>query len=210
MTSVVFFRTFAYFNNLKNMEIQIESAQKHHALTIARLIMQAMNHDCCHNFMGSGYTLDDFERVMTSLVLRDDSQYSYLNTMVALDGNGSFAGMCVSYDGARLHELRKAFVSAMRQNFNRDFSAMADETSAGELYIDSIAVNEVYRGNGVATKLLRAAIKKAQALRLPATGLLVDKGNPKAEKLYRRIGFEYVSDSTWGGHEMRHLQYKNK
>lgn len=190
------------------MEIQIENAQKHHALTIARLIMQAMNSDCCHNFMGSGYTLDDFERVMTKLVLREDSQYSYLNTAVALDGNGGFTGMCVSYDGARLRELRKPFIEAMKQNFNRDLSGIKDETGPGELYIDSLAVSEDYRGNGVATRLLKATIKKAKALGLPATGLLVDKGNPKAERLYRRIGFEYVADTTWGGHEMRHLQYK--
>ena len=45
---------------------------------------------------------------------------------------------------------------------------------------------------------------------LPAVGLLVDKGNPKAEKLYTRIGFKYVGDSSWGGHEMKHLQYAVK
>lgn len=193
---------------LKIMEIQIENARKHHALAIARLIMQAMNGDCCHNFMGKGYTLDDFERVMTSLVLRDDTQYSYLNTMVVLGGNGGFIGMCVSYDGARLHELRRPFVEAMRTNFGRDFSSIDDETGPGELYIDSLAVNEDYRGNGVATLLLREMIKKTKALGLPAAGLLVDKGNPKAERLYRKIGFGYVADTTWGGHEMHHLQYK--
>lgn len=192
----------------ENMEIQIEKAQEHQALAIARLIMQAMNYDCCRNFMGAGYTLDDFERVMTGLVLMDNSQYSYQNTIVAIDDNGGFAGMCVSYDGARLMELRKAFVEAMKTNFNRDYSGMKAETGEGELYIDSIAVNETHRGNGVATRLLKAAVRKAKDLGLPAAGLLVDKGNPKAEKLYRRIGFDYVEDSTWGGHEMRHLQYK--
>lgn len=190
------------------MEIKIEKAQKHQALAIARLIMKAMNYDCCHNFMGTGYTLDDFERVMTGLVLMDNSQYSYQNAIVAIDDNGGFAGMCVSYDGARLIELRKAFIEAMNTNFNRDYSNMKAETGEGELYIDSLAVNETHRGNGVATRLLKAAVKKAKALDLPAAGLLVDKGNPKAEKLYRRIGFEYVEDTAWGGHEMRHLQYK--
>lgn len=192
------------------MEIQIEKAQKHQALIIARLIMQAMNSECCCNFMGPGHTLEDFEQMMTELVLRDDSQYSHLNTEVALDGNGGFAGMCVSYDGARLKELRQAFIDKMRDKFNRDLSDLKEETGPGELYIDSIAVNEVYRGNGIATRLLRASIKKARAMGLPAAGLLVDKGNPKAERLYRRIGFEHVEDTTWGGHEMRHLQYKIK
>lgn len=190
------------------MEIQIENAQKHQAQVIARLIMQAMNSECCMNFMGEGHTLEEFERMMTELVLRDDSQYSHKNTIVALDGNGGFAGMCVSYDGARLHELRKAFTDTMKTEFNRDLTSMDDETAKGELYIDSIAVNECYRGNGIATRLLKETIKKARRMGLKATGLLVDKGNPKAERLYHRMGFEYVNDTTWGGHEMRHLQYK--
>lgn len=192
------------------MEIQIEKAQKHHALAIARLIMQAMNYDCCMNFMGSGYTLDDFERVMTTLVLREDTQYSYRNAMVALDTDGGFAGMCVSYDGAQLHRLREPFIDAMRQNFNRDYSGMADETGPGELYIDSIAVNKVYRGNGIATKLLKAQMTKARTMGLPATGLLVDKCNPKAEQLYFRLGFRLAGNAVWGGHEMKHMQHKTE
>jgi DNA-3-methyladenine glycosylase I len=187
--------------------MEIQAAQKHQSLSIARLIMQAMNYDCCRYFAGPDHTLDDFERVMTELVLSDNSQYSYLNTLVALDEDGGLCGACVSYDGARLHELRAAFIRAAKESFGRDFSGMDDETSAGELYIDSIAVPESCRGKGVATLLLKATIEKARDMGLPAVGLLVDTGNPKAEKLYSRLGFEYVGDNTWGGHPMKHLQY---
>lgn len=169
--------------------------------------MQAMNYDCCRYFAGPDHTLDDFERVMTSLVLSEKSQYSYLNTLVAVDDEGGLCGMCVSYDGGRLHELRKAFVDAAKENFGRDFSGMPDETSAGELYIDSLAVTECCRGKGIATSLLKAVVEKAKAMGLPAVGLLVDKGNPKAEKLYERVGFKYVGDNDWGGHPMKHMQY---
>lgn len=193
-----------------NITMEIQNAEKFQALSIARLIMQAMNYDCCRYFAGPDHTLDDFERVMTKLVLADDSQYSYLNTIVAIDTDGGVCGCCVSYDGGRLHELRRAFVEAAKAEFGRDFSGMDDETQAGELYIDSIAVPESHRGRGIATALLNAAIDKAKAMGLPAVGLLVDKGNPKAEKLYTRIGFKYVGDSSWGGHEMKHLQYAVK
>lgn len=187
--------------------MEIQSAHDYQAGQIARLIMQAMNYECCSYFAGPDYTLDDFERVMTSLVSSADSQYSYLNTIVAVEDDGEVCGVCVSYDGARLHELREAFVKAAKESFGRDFSNMPDETSAGELYIDSIAVKESCRGRGIATKLLQATIDKARSMNLPAAGLLVDKGNPKAEKLYERIGFKYVDDNSWGGHEMKHLQY---
>lgn len=187
--------------------MEIQTAQKHQALSIARLIMQAMNYDCCRYFTGPDHTLDDFERVMTNMVLAENSQYSYLNTLVAIDADGGLCGACVSYDGARLHELRRPFFDTCKEHFGRDVSGIGDETQAGELYLDSLAVYESYRGKGVATRLLQAAIDKGKALGLPAVGLLVDKGNPKAEKLYLRVGFKYVGDSSWGGHEMKHLQY---
>lgn len=187
--------------------IEIQAAQEHQALSIARLIMLAMNYECCRYFTGPEHTLDDFERVMTDLVLSENSQYSYLNTVVAIDDDGKLCGMCVSYDGARLHELRAEFIKAARKSFGRDLTGMEDETGPGELYIDSIAVFESCRGKGVATALLNAVIDKAKGLGIPAVGLLVDKGNPKAEKLYSRVGFKYVGDNVWGGHPMKHLQY---
>lgn len=174
---------------------------------IAKLIMQAMNYDCCRFFMGEGHELYEFETAMTALVEDEHSQYSYKNTLVAIDEAELLLGICVSYDGACLHELRKAFVDMMKERFGRDFSNMTDETEAGELYIDSLAVDPQYRGHGIASCLLDATKNKAADMNLPAVGLLVDEGNPKAERLYLRKGFVFVGKNTWGGHPMRHLQY---
>ncbi len=190
--------------------MEIQNAEKFQSLSIARLIMQAMNYDCCRYFTGPDHTLDEFERLMTKLVLDDSSQYSYRNTLVALNGIGGLCGMCVSYNGALLHKLREPFVSGVKECFGTDLSGMGDETSAGELYIDSIAVPEDCRGKGVATALLNATIDKATAMGINTVGLLVDKANPKAEKLYNKVGFRFVNDTEWGGHKMKHLQYKIK
>ncbi len=173
----------------------------------AKLIMTAMNHECCQYFAGNNHTLAEFEDMMTTLVSRTDSQYSYLNTLTAINA-GCVAGICVSYNGALLHQLRKAFVNEVMLRFGRDFSTISDETHPGELYIDSLCVKPEYRGQGIASTLIKATIKKAHSMEIPAVGLLVDHGNPKAEALYHRLGFNYVNDTTWGGHAMKHLQYK--
>ena len=187
--------------------VSIQPAARHQSRAIARLIMQAMNYDCCQFFAGPNHTLDDFEQLMTLLVETDESQYSYRNTQVALLPDGEVAGICVTYNGGDLHRLRRAFVEAALLHFGRDFSGIDDETSAGELYIDSLAVAEAHRHQGIATALLRAAIERGQMLRLPAVGLLVDKGNPRAERLYHSLGFRFINESSWGGHPMKHLQY---
>lgn len=190
--------------------MKIHDAKKEQASDIASLIMTAMTDECCLFFVGKGQTLDDFRDTMTRLVRMENSQYSYKNTVVAEENDGRVVGVCVSYDGSRLRELRKSFIAAANTDFNRDFSGMDDETQAGELYIDSLAVLAGYRGRGIASALLRAAVEKARDMKLPAAGLLVDNGNPRAEKLYRSIGFEYVDDAEWGGHPMKHLQFEIK
>ena len=94
-------------------KIKISKATKEQAPEIARLIMMAMTDDCCLYFCGDGYGLEDFRKMMTMLVEREDSQYSYRNTLVAMDGD-QVVGISVSYDGGKLRELRLAFIEGQR------------------------------------------------------------------------------------------------
>ena len=188
--------------------IKIQEAVIAQAADIAQLIMMAMTDDCCLHFCGEGHGLEDFRRMMTSLVEREDSQYSYRNTLVAVDGE-KVIGVAVSYDGGKLHELRQAFIETAKTFLGKDHSGMDDETQAGELYLDSLAVLPEYRRQGIALRLLFATKEKAEKLGLPCVGLLVDKGNPAGEALYASAGFRYANDSHWGGHSMKHLQGRN-
>lgn len=189
--------------NIKR-DITIRKAIKGEASAIARLIMNAMTDECCLYFCGDGYGLDDFHAMMTSLVEHEDSQYSYRNTLVAVDDD-TVVGIAVSYDGGMLHELRRAFIDAAKQYLGKDNSGMDDETQAGELYLDSLAVLTSYRRQGIARKLLHATKEKANSMGLPCAGLLVDNGNHTGEALYASAGFVYQNDSQWGGHTMKHL-----
>ena len=195
----------------------IANASKHHAPSIATLIMMAMTDDCCQFLAGPDHTLADFRDMMTALVQMDDSQYSYRNALVALDDEATHgdldtapvAGVAVGYNGADLHRLRRRFQEQALQRLDMDYSQMLDETQPGEFYLDSLAVFPEYRRQGVATRLLRATCERAAALGLPAA-LLVDKGNPNAERLYTTVGFRFVNATMWGGHEMRHLVFKGE
>ena len=185
-------------------KVHIVEGTKDQAAEIARLIMTAMTDDCCLYFCGNGFGLNDFHKMMTMLVERENSQYSYRNTLVAMDGD-KVIGISVSYDGARLHELRRAFIEAAKKYIGKDHSGMDDETQAGELYLDSLAVLPEYRRQGIARKLLKGTKERANRLGLPCVGLLVDKDNPIGEALYTSIGFRYINDNQWGGHPMKHL-----
>ena len=56
--------------------IEIREATKNQAPEIASLIMMAMTDECCLYFCGEGYGLDDFRKMMVSLVEAEVSQYS--------------------------------------------------------------------------------------------------------------------------------------
>ena len=187
-----------------SVKIEIIQASKEHASDIARMIMMAMTDECCLSFCAEGYGVEDFLRMMTLLVEREDSQYSYMNTFIAVD-RGTVVGIAVSYDGSRLIELRRPFLKLAMEYIGKDHSGMDEETQAGELYLDSLAVLPDYRRQGIARRLLKATKEKADRMGLPCVGLLVDKGNPAGVALYASVGFCYVNDNLWGGHPTKHL-----
>ena len=196
---------------MNNKDITIRQGRPEEAARIAELIIMAMTEECCLHFCGPNHDIHDFHRVMSSLVARPDTQYSYSNTLVAVEADApdSIIGICVSYDGALLHQLRQPFIDTALKEWNMDHSSIPDETQAGELYLDSLAVDPAYRGRGIAKLLLQASIQKSKQMNLRSTGLLVDVGNPRAEVLYNKVGFKYAGTNSWGGHEMKHLVFKN-
>ena len=175
---------------------------------IADTIMMALGRELCESFTDEERTLDDVRRLFTECAATDDSQYSYLNTLKAVDGKGNVAGMVVSYDGARLYELRKRFLDEFeRFNGYRIDQYMTDETEDGEWYLDSLAVFPAYRGKGIARRLIEAVRERALPSGKPV-GLLVDKTNHRAEHLYDSLGFKTVGDRAFAGEVMTHKQIR--
>ncbi|MDD7251733.1 MAG: GNAT family N-acetyltransferase [Prevotellaceae bacterium] len=183
----------------------IRQARPQDAIVMTRLIMMAMTEPCCRYFCGPEHTLNEFESMMQRLCQSPDSQYSYLNALLAEQGN-AVCGIALTYDGAVLHQLRQAFIQAAKEAFGIDYSHIPDETQDGELYLDSFAVLPDCRKKGIGTALLHASIDKARQLSIPRLGLLVDDGNPQALRLYLNFGFKQVGINSWGGHSMKHLQ----
>lgn len=188
--------------------MEIIKARKEHSQLIARSIMDAVGEEICLDLAGKDHTLADVERMFKGLVEREDSQYSYLNTIVAVDEtDGKAVGVCVGYDGARLYELRKAFIDAAARELGLDFENIVDETDDSEIYLDSLAVLPEYRGRGIARMLLKAFIANAEKLGKPA-GLLVEKKKVNARRLYENVGFRQVGERPFCGVVMDHLQHQ--
>ncbi len=142
-------------------------------------------------------------RMFWNLAARTDSQYSYLNALKAIVPSGEVAGIIVCYDGARLAQLRQALFDEYERLTGRQLGAFADETDAGEWYLDSLAVFPPFRGQGIAKALIEAAVALAPANRTP--GLLCAKDNAGAKRLYEALGFAKVGERPFMGQIMDHM-----
>lgn len=189
------------------MKFTIIPARQSDAPLIANGIIEAVGHEIAAEFAGSPERLPLVHQTFTELASREDSQYSYLNTLVALADNGEVAGILVAYDGGRLQQLRKAFIEVANRTLGFDIKEeeMIDETSPDEIYLDSLCVFDKYRRQGLARQLIEATADKFKTSGKPL-GLLVDYDNPNARKLYASLGFESQGERPFAGTMMEHMQ----
>lgn len=188
--------------------MQILPAKKEHAHLIGKAVTMAIGDEITRNLAGESHCADDVEKLFTALAGRDDTQYSYRNTLVAQTADGQVAGLAVAYDGAGLITMRRIFFSEAADRIgltvDGNIDDIAPETTPDEFYLDTLAVFAEYRGQGIARQLLKATKKRADAIGKPL-GLLVDKTNVNARRLYDSAGFVKKDERPFAGEIMDHL-----
>ena len=181
----------------------IRKAKPEDANAIATHILLAME-DIVYQFIGEE-SREKASQFLVNLIRKKENQYSYENCWV-IEVEHEVAAVAVVYDGGKLQELRMPVAQEIKSMFNRDFNP-EDETEAGEYYIDSIGVNPLRQGKGLGSKLLQFLINEYVSKQNGTLGLLVDKDNPNAKKLYLKLGFEPVGEKILVGKGMEHLQF---
>lgn len=184
--------------------IQIRKAKKEDAKEVAELMMLAMT-EIVYQFIGT----DDSEegmRFLRDLVQQDNNQYSYQHIFIAETLGGDILGQICLYPGGQLEQLRKPVLEQIKSRYTIELQ-VANETQAGEIYIDTIAVSPLAQGKGVGKQLIEFVIDEFVNKRKEVLGLLVDSDNPNAKRLYEKMGFETKNGLTIFGKEMEHMQY---
>ncbi len=64
----------------------------------------------------------------------------------------------------------------------------------GFIYLDDISVSADYRNQGIGTQLIKIAEEYAEDCNVPAVVLHVEMRNESAIRLYRRLGYDVVSE----------------
>lgn len=182
----------------------VRKAKKEEYPIIANYIFLAME-EIMYHFIGETHK-EKAVQLLGSLIQEPNNQYSYENCWIAVDDKEIVAAALV-YDGAKLNELRAPVAHKITTMFNSNFNP-EDETEAGEYYIDCVGVNPDKQGRGIGSIMLKFLIDEYVHKQKETLGLLVDKENPNAQRLYLKLGFEIVGDKFFAGKKLNHLQFK--
>jgi len=184
------------------MHLEIIPAQKQHALASAELILHAME-DLIYFYIGKENKAKAVAFLQQQFLL-EESLYSYSHTLVAISEK-KIVGVLIAYDSKKHQELQQKLYQYLKENYAFS-NHLTPETEAREFYLDALGVDPAFRGQKIGSKLIHSAEKLALEKKHSHIGLLVDLENPKAKRLYERIGFKAVNLVKLGGHQYEHLQ----
>jgi len=76
----------------------------------------------------------------------------------------------------------------------KEWNGVTAKSTVDVPYIGNLVVNKEWRRNGIASKMVRIALKVAEKWQYEKIFLAVDFDNSKALNLYRKLGFECILD----------------
>ena len=131
---------------------------------------------------------------------KDSGYYTYTNAIVAQDGP-NIVGAAFSYP-SRYHvisdEMRNFFPEGRLVHLQQVLGGSIEDS----LYLDTLCVEENYRGNGIGAELISLTLRKAVEEGFNAVSLIALADNTDAHRLYFRCGFEIVSHIKMEPHEL--------
>ena len=178
----------------------IKNAQKQDAKICIKLLNLAME-DIAYKL--SGY--DDpvkSDEILEKFFKSETNRLSYKNVYVYKRDDVIIAAMC-AYFGGDVGKLDSE-ISQHLKALGKD-AQIEKECFDDEFYIDSIAVDEKFRGQGLAKELILHSFVKAKELGHKKVSLIVDVNKPKVRKFYESLGFKFNTKKIINLHEYDHM-----
>lgn len=192
----------------------IRKAHEKDSVKATKLIWTAIE-NCANAFAGSNDS-KIIEQKLNELFEVPYNRMSYEICTIAEEDN-EVIGAMITYPGQEKEELDKKIIDRLiienpkgSSGYNEFVKPILEAREAfdDEYYIDSLAVDEHYRGQKIGTKLIAHAEKLAKKKGFDKVSILAEEYNTKACALYRRLGFEDDCILVVSGHSYNHLVKK--
>ncbi|MBY0098401.1 GNAT family N-acetyltransferase [Mesobacillus maritimus] len=167
-------------------ELKLRGAVKSDAKKAVELIHIAIS-DIAEQLTGE--TKEQKIRETLSQFFREENnRLSFQNMMVA-DVLGEVAGIIITYSGEDAARLDQPILKHVRRKRSDEAILFDKEADEQDFYIDTLCVDDRFRGHGIGTMLLKEAEEIAQQKGDYRISLNVAHDNPIARKLYEGIGY---------------------
>ncbi|WP_169777316.1 GNAT family N-acetyltransferase [Campylobacter mucosalis] len=170
------------------------------AKSCIRLLRLAMD-DIAYYLSGSTDD-DECNEILTRYFLSQKNRISHKNVYVFKQNSQILGAICV-YFGGELDVLDAQIIKELKDK-NVKFELLK-ECESDEFYIDSIAVDENFRGQGIAKKLIHHTFDIAKQNGYAKVSLVVDKQKLKTREFYESLGFKFNQEKELYGHKYDHL-----
>ena len=178
----------------------IKNAQKQAAKICIKVLNLAME-DIAYKLSGYDDPLKSDE-ILEKFFKSETNRLSYKNVYVYKRDDVIIAAMC-AYFGGDAWQLDRE-ISQHLKALGKD-AKIEKECFDDEFYIDSIAVDEKFRGQGLAKELILHSFAKAKELGHKKVSLIVDINKPKVRKFYESLGFKFNTKKIINLHEYDHM-----
>ena len=178
----------------------IKNAQKQDAKICIKLLNLAME-DIAYKLSGYDDPLKSDE-ILEKFFKSETNRLSYKNVYVYKRDDVIIAAMCAYFGGdvAKLDSEISQHLKALGKDAQIEKECFDDE-----FYIDSIAVDEKFRGQGLAKELILHSFARAKELGHKKVSVIVDINKSKVRKVYDSLGFKFNTKKIINLHEYDHM-----
>ena len=181
------------------MEVSFRNGRKEDCTVLAELVSIASEGFIEFLFHDLISDVTPFQMVAHNLE-SDKYPRTYKNTIVA-ESDEEIVGMALSIP-SHFHkiteEMIEFFPEERLEHLKHFFSARVDNS----LLLDTLCVDEKFRGKGIGAQLISLTKKKAKEADFDILSLIVLADNTDAQRLYRRCGFEVAENVDLKPHEL--------
>ncbi|KPV60848.1 acetyltransferase [Paenibacillus sp. A3] len=179
----------------------IRQAQPGDAASVIPLIYSAIG-DIAFTLTGTTDP-EQAQHILREFYERKGNRLSYENTLVA-ERDGLPVGFILFYHGSRTAELDRPLAERLAGIGQPDVK-ITKEARDDEFYLDSLAVDPAYQGQGIAKALMEAFEAEAARRGYDKVSLIVEESNGKARRLYEAKGYEADGRLEVSGHLYDHM-----
>lgn len=177
-------------------------AEKKDSVEAAYLIHLAIK-DIADALTGEKET-DKIRAELAHLFQQENNRLSYQNCLV-IEEHEKVIGIAIAYAGDDAEKLDKPIIERLIKKTGNNHIQLDKEAEPGDYYIDTVSVHPLGQGKGIGSLLFKEVEKLAKSKGFHQLSLNVAEDNPRAKKLYTRLGYKKDKVIEITGHEYDYM-----